>query len=47
MPLTRNPAERVLEYACHDGNLALEHMLRAARAEERAAAEQAQTPASR
>ena len=37
MPLTRNPTERVLEYACHEGNMALANMLSAARAEERAA----------
>ena len=36
MPLTMNVKERVMEYACHEGNLALEHMLRAARAEEAA-----------
>ena len=41
MPLTMNPQERVLEYACHEGNRALENMLRAARAEE---AEAAQRP---
>lgn len=38
MPLTANPAERVFEYACHEGNVALANMLSAARAEERAAA---------
>lgn len=37
MPLTRNPAEKVFEYACHEGNMALANMLSAARAEERAA----------
>jgi hypothetical protein len=37
MPLTMNPAEKVLEYACHEGNMALANMLSAARAEERAA----------
>jgi hypothetical protein len=37
MPLTMNPAERVMEYACHEGNRALENMLSAARAEEREA----------
>ncbi len=36
MPLTRNDAEAVLEYACHEGNLAMAHLLSAARAEERA-----------
>ena len=44
MPLTMNPKERVLEYACHEGNHALANMLSAARAEERAAAQQQQTP---
>jgi hypothetical protein len=38
MPLTMNSKERVIEYACHEGNRALENMLRAARAEEAAAA---------
>jgi hypothetical protein len=36
MPLTMNGEERVLEYACHEGNMALANMLAAARAEERA-----------
>ncbi len=36
LPLTLNPAERVMEYACHEGNRALANMLSAARAEERA-----------
>jgi hypothetical protein len=44
MPLTMNPKERALEYACHEGNMALPNMLSAARAEERAAAE-ASSPA--
>jgi hypothetical protein len=34
MPLTMNPRERVIEYACHEGNRALANMLSAARAEE-------------
>lgn len=38
MPLTRNDAEAVLEYACHEGNRAMANLLSAARAEERAAA---------
>ena len=38
MPLTMNPRERVMEYACHEGNMALPNMLSAARAEEREAA---------
>ena len=37
IPLTMNPAERVFEYACHEGNMALANMLSAARAEERRA----------
>lgn len=37
MPLTMNPAERLIEYACHEGNRALANMLSAARAEEAAA----------
>ena len=36
MPLTMNAKERVMEYACHEGNRALENMLRVARAEEAA-----------
>jgi hypothetical protein len=44
MPLTMNPRERIMEYACHEGNRALEHMLSAARAEER---EAAQSPSRR
>jgi hypothetical protein len=39
MPLTRNDDEAVLEYACHEGNLAMPHLLSAARAEEKAIAE--------
>ena len=35
MPLTRSDAEAVLEYACHEGNLAMAHLLSGARAEER------------
>ena len=38
MPLTRNASEAVLEYACHEGNMAMANLLAAARAEERAAA---------
>ena len=33
MPLTRNDKEAVLEYACHEGNLAMANVLSAARAE--------------
>jgi hypothetical protein len=35
MPLTRDNSQPVFEYACHEGNLGLEHILSAARAEER------------
>ncbi|MEO8256339.1 MAG: hypothetical protein ABI868_03250 [Acidobacteriota bacterium] len=37
MQLTRNDAEPVFEYACHEGNQGLEGILKAARVEERAA----------
>jgi hypothetical protein len=36
IPLTR-PAEPLYEYACHEGNYAMEHMLSGARAQEKAA----------
>ena len=36
MPLTLNPAERIMEYACHEGNRAMANMLSAARADEKA-----------
>jgi len=35
MPLERNPGYRVYEYACHEGNRAVEGVLRGARAEEK------------
>jgi len=35
MPLTRDSSQPVFEYACHEGTLGLEHILSAARAEER------------
>jgi hypothetical protein len=38
MPLTLNEQEAVLEYACHEGNMAMANVLSAARAEERAMA---------
>jgi hypothetical protein len=38
MPLTMNEREPVLEFACHEGNYALPHILSAARAAEREAA---------
>jgi hypothetical protein len=37
MPLTRDDSQQVFEYACHEGNRGLEHILSAARAEEPAA----------
>jgi hypothetical protein len=36
MPLTMNEREPVLEYACHEGNYAMRHILSGARAAERA-----------
>ena len=41
MPLTANPDERIMEYACHEGNRAMANILSAARAEERAVEEAA------
>jgi len=35
MPLVRDDTQQVFEYGCHEGNLGLEHILSAARAEER------------
>ena len=35
MPLTRDQGQPIFEYGCHEGNLGLEHILSAARAEER------------
>ena len=35
MPLTRDDGQQVFEYACHEGNRGLEHILKGARAEER------------
>jgi hypothetical protein len=40
MPLIRDDSQQVFEYGCHEGNLGLEHILSAARAEERAAGAQ-------
>jgi hypothetical protein len=34
MPLTMNDSERIMEYACHEGNRAMENILSGARAEE-------------
>ena len=36
MPLTRNDSEAIFEYACHEGNLAMPHLLSAARTAEAA-----------
>jgi hypothetical protein len=36
MALTPDSGERILEYACHEGNRAMTNTLSAARAEERA-----------
>jgi hypothetical protein len=36
MPLTRNDEEAIFEYACHEGNLAMPHLLSAARKAEAA-----------
>jgi hypothetical protein len=54
MPLTRNDAEAIFEYACHEGNLAMPHLLSAARAAEAAGGTatddgigDAETPAAR
>jgi len=39
IPLVRDEDYRIFEYACHEGNKAIEHILRAARAAERIATE--------
>ena len=39
MALTRNSEERIMEYACHEGNRAMANTLSGARAEERASQE--------
>ena len=36
MPLTMNDSERIMEYACHEGNRAMQNILSGARAEEEA-----------
>jgi hypothetical protein len=41
LPLNRDPAYKIYEYACHEGNLAMANALSAGRARERAAAEAA------
>jgi hypothetical protein len=44
MPLTMNDGEAVLEFACHEGNYAVSHILSAARAEERSHVDAAPEP---
>jgi hypothetical protein len=44
MPLTMNDREPVLEYACHEGNYSLAHILSGARATERETTEAGKTP---
>jgi hypothetical protein len=41
MPLTRDPGYQIFEYACHEGNRAVENVLGGARAQEKAAEESA------
>jgi hypothetical protein len=38
MPLSRDDSQQIFEYGCHEGNRGLEHILKAARAEDAAAA---------
>ena len=38
MPLTKNASYTIYEYACHEGNYAMEDILRAGREKEKAAA---------
>ena len=40
-PMTKEPGEQMFEYACHEGNYAMSHMLSGARAQEKAEAEAA------
>ena len=47
MPLTLDDSEQLFEYACHEGNYAMVNILSGARAEEKAAAERANTGAGR
>ena len=39
IPLNRDPSYQMFEYACHEGNKAVEHVLSAARAAEKRAAD--------
>jgi hypothetical protein len=41
MPLTLDNSEPLVEYGCHEGNYAIANILSGARAEERAAAQDA------
>jgi hypothetical protein len=41
MTITKQPDYEIYEYACHEGNMALRHILSGERAYERAAAEAA------
>jgi hypothetical protein len=41
IPLTRDDSYQIFEYACHEGNKAIEHVLSGARAAEKLAAEAA------
>ncbi|HVQ64051.1 MAG TPA: hypothetical protein VMT78_05910, partial [Terriglobia bacterium] len=36
-PFSRDPGAQIFEYACHEGNYAMTHILSGARAEEKAA----------
>jgi len=47
VPLTKDDGEPVFEYACHEGNYGLRNILSAARAEEKAAAEDAKNGITR
>jgi hypothetical protein len=46
MDLTRDDSEAMIEYACHEGNMAMANILSGHRADERAAAEAAQPEAA-
>ena len=47
VPFNRDNGYQILEYACHEGNYSMANMLAGARAQEKAAAEQAAGDASR
>ncbi len=44
LPLTLHPDYRFFEYACHEGNYAMTHILSGARADERASGDRVQVP---